>query len=435
MKKINIFLFILLAVVFQSCLKDDKDKFPISASSRIEARLLENSEVLKSAKNGWLMKYYPESHQIYGGYNILVKFDDQDKVTVMTERGGSKITETSLYGLIADNGPVVTFNTNNELFHYYSMPENPDRIGPIEGGMLGDYEFVIMDAKPEQVILKGKKTNNKIVMTPIPMEQSWEALMDEYLATDLAVNGYYAYEYSVNGEQAYVFRSFRNFLFTQNIGGKDVSFSMGYIDTKDGIEFYEPITLGGVEVHSMTFFYDKDNPYFEDATTGAKLKVLPAPLSRLLVSGKWYFSIKNMGSYGAKYWKQAYDERMKPRNFVMHSIFLGRDNNQFGMSYLGGTRGYVPQFGMYYFNYEIVDDNTFRTNWTGFGGGTFVLYGILYKMNLVIHPISNSPDLTREFDLTTDDVLKPSWIKLQDVDRFNNSFKLFKDVVVEPFLN
>lgn len=435
MKQIKIFTLILLAVVVQSCLKDDKENFSISASARIEARLLENGETLKNADNGWLMKIYPESNQIYGGSNILVKFEDNSKVTVMSERGGASKTESSMFSLIADNGPVISFDTYNELFHYFSEPFNPDGIGPIDGGMLGDYEFVILEATKDKVVLKGKKTNNKIIMTPIPANQSWENAMKEFLDTDLATRDYSAYEYMVKDFKAYVVRDFRNLFFTYNEGGKEKSKSIGYIVTKDGIEFYEPLNLGGVEVSSMIFHYDPESPYFEDEVTGAKLNVVAPPLSRLIVNGKWYFSKKNMGAYGQKYWTEAYEEKMKPKDLIMHSIFLGRDNNVFGISYMAAKEGMDPIPGMYNYNYEIVDDNTFRTYWNGTGSGTYVVYGFLYKMNYVIHPISNSPKLEREFKLSTDDILKPSWIYMEDIEDPTNTFKLFKDVVVEPFLN
>ena len=384
MKKINIFLFLLLTITLQSCLKDDKERFPISASARMEQRLIENGEVLTNAPNGWLMKYYPESNQIYGGYNIFVKFDADNKVSVMTERGGSQAQETSLYSLCADNGPVLRFDTHNSLFHYYSEPLNEDGIGPQDGGMLGDYEFTMFEVTAEKVVLRGKKTGNTIIMVPLAAGESNVEKMNKLLQTDADTKGYSAYEYTVNGAQASVVRDFRNMSFTYQAAGEDVTFSEGYIVTEDGLEFYEPITLGGVEVSSMVFHYDAEHPYFEDPTTQARLTIVAPPLSSLLVNGQWYFSIKNMGTYGQEYWTRAYEEKMKPKGLIMRTVFLGRDGNSFGISYRGALEGYDPIPGMYNFNYELVDGNTFRTYWNGTGSGTYVVYGFLYKMNLVL---------------------------------------------------
>ena len=104
MKKI-FWLLLTLPFVFQSCLKDDEDIFPDSAADRMDKALKLNKEVLIGASNGWIMEYFPEKTQKYGGYTILVKFDANDDVTVSTERGGAGVTETSMYELIGDSGP------------------------------------------------------------------------------------------------------------------------------------------------------------------------------------------------------------------------------------------------------------------------------------------------------------------------------------------
>ena len=57
---------------------------------------------------------------------MFVKFGDNNAVTVASEKGKADQTETSMYELIADSGPVLTFNTHNSLFHYFSDPNNPD---------------------------------------------------------------------------------------------------------------------------------------------------------------------------------------------------------------------------------------------------------------------------------------------------------------------
>ena len=77
MKKI-IFAYILMmlpAVLMTSCLKGQEDKFSESASQRSANYLAYVKEVLMSSENGWVLNYFPDRNQSYGGYAYTVKFD------------------------------------------------------------------------------------------------------------------------------------------------------------------------------------------------------------------------------------------------------------------------------------------------------------------------------------------------------------------------
>ena len=128
-------------------------------------------EVLKSSPNGWLMEYY--GNRSLGGYNILVKFEG-DQATVASEKWGTNhpagidaagkvITAKSHYKLELSMGTVLSFDEHNPIMHYYSMPNNPDYTYDASEGLSGDFEFRVMHASADSVILRGKKSNNKIV--------------------------------------------------------------------------------------------------------------------------------------------------------------------------------------------------------------------------------------------------------------------------------
>ena len=73
MKKIFNLLFISLAVaLYSSCTPEEENLFNDSSANRIEATLKADKEVLTSAKNGWLMEYYPSANLTYGGYNSFI---------------------------------------------------------------------------------------------------------------------------------------------------------------------------------------------------------------------------------------------------------------------------------------------------------------------------------------------------------------------------
>ena len=96
MKKIYYLLLLALPLVLQSCFKDDDDIFDKSASQRMEERLVHDQQVLMGATNGWIMEYFPEKKQSYGGYTMFVKFGDNNAVTVASEKGKADQTETCL---------------------------------------------------------------------------------------------------------------------------------------------------------------------------------------------------------------------------------------------------------------------------------------------------------------------------------------------------
>lgn len=71
-------------------------------------------EILSSSTNGWLLEYYPEKNQSYGGYSYVLKFTSS-KVEAFIELADAESSEESLYQLIADDGPVISFDMYNSF--------------------------------------------------------------------------------------------------------------------------------------------------------------------------------------------------------------------------------------------------------------------------------------------------------------------------------
>ena len=108
-----------LPLLFNSCLKDDEDKFSKSATERIEEAVKEAITVLQGAENGWRMELYPESERIYGGYTLFLKFNADNTVVASSENFAAGKTESSYYSVVAESGPVLAFDTNNDIIHFY----------------------------------------------------------------------------------------------------------------------------------------------------------------------------------------------------------------------------------------------------------------------------------------------------------------------------
>lgn len=152
-----------------SCKMEEADIFPESSATRLNNVRSEYLVALSKPSNGWVMEYFatPESE----GYSLLMKFDTTELVNVAAR---SKYTsdvykeEKSYFRLIADNGPVLTFDTYNTLLHSYSNPINPDGTG-----LGGDYEFVVMKMDTDRVVLKGKKRGTDIRLRKLNSNEAW----------------------------------------------------------------------------------------------------------------------------------------------------------------------------------------------------------------------------------------------------------------------
>lgn len=170
MKTRNI-IFALLAVAgvlsVQSCLKDQKDIFEEPSSSRMTSFLEEAKDVLTSNTHGWIMEYYPGTSQKYGGYNYVLKFTDT-MVEAYSEIAVGKSCK-SYYKFTTDSGPVLSFDTNNELLHYFATPSSSQY-----QALGGDFEFMITDVSPEKVGLLGKRSQNHYNLLPLPEEYTPE---------------------------------------------------------------------------------------------------------------------------------------------------------------------------------------------------------------------------------------------------------------------
>ncbi|MDR0691932.1 MAG: DUF4302 domain-containing protein [Prevotellaceae bacterium] len=260
MKKIIIYL--LLPFLLLSCAKEDDRLFPDSAADRMEQRIKDNLATLQNAANGWIMTLYPSDQQLYGGYTLFVKFQDDGRVTVASELKTTSDPETitSLYTVFPEAGPVLSFDSYNSFIHYFSEPRNPN--GPVELGMGGDYEFMIMDAAPYETVLKGKKTGNKILLTPIAAGENWNTLMQQYVNAAGKMD-FLQGEGNIGGIDVIVQKGDARTLNFYYSGNKVQEIPYHY--TPDGLVFYKPLKLGGVEINALLYVDDPDEPCLLDA--------------------------------------------------------------------------------------------------------------------------------------------------------------------------
>lgn len=156
----------LLAASFVACNRDEESLFDKPAALRAQEAVDNAFDILVSQEAGWEMAYFPNLEATAKGVNMVLKFKKNGNVSVTaknsTTTSNKIMTDTaSTWAVKIDYGPILTFDTYNDVFHAWSDPE------PDGAGHLGDYEFLILKATPELVLLKGKKHSAYSVMRPM----------------------------------------------------------------------------------------------------------------------------------------------------------------------------------------------------------------------------------------------------------------------------
>ena len=156
----------LLAATFAACSRDEKSLFDKPAAQRAQEAVTSAFDVLSSNEAGWEMAYFPNLEASAKGYNMVLKFNKNGNVSVTAKNQATTMnkiqTDTaSTWAVKSDYGPILTFDTYNDVFHAFSDPQENG------AGLLGDYEFLILKATPDLVLLKGKKHSAYSVMRPM----------------------------------------------------------------------------------------------------------------------------------------------------------------------------------------------------------------------------------------------------------------------------
>ena len=307
-------------MALSACSLKEDDNFGTPASQRAEEYMNDVNQVLASAPNGWLMEYYGNLN--FGGYNVMVKFDG-DQATVASEKWGPShkagldadgkcITTTSHFKVEQSMGSILSFDEYNETFHYYSMPNNPDYSYDVDEGLLGDFEFRIMKASADSIILRGKKHNNRIVMTPIPADRTWESIISEADATEKYMQ---SRSYTLSGEayQDSVDITATNngnyrclvFSYTDSLQQKQ-TVAAPYIVKDDGYYFYNKVVVNGVELDGLLKGTTDDYFVFRNNDQLQLDSYMPT-LYESLTTGVWYMTYASLGTYAQPKWDAMLD--------------------------------------------------------------------------------------------------------------------------------
>ncbi len=178
-----------LPLIIASCSPYEDDLFSMSAIERLEADAESTMELLCSAENGWEMLYFLNEEEDIPCYTLLVKFRRSGDDGVAQFASYSDVTnnsyllsEESPFTMSLDNSTVLSFNTYNSLFHIFSDPTytgtssvSSSTSYSYGSGMLGDYEFMVVDhSSDDEILLKGKKRQTYTVLRRLADDIDWQ---------------------------------------------------------------------------------------------------------------------------------------------------------------------------------------------------------------------------------------------------------------------
>ncbi len=390
MKKLFYISAFLLTLSLASCAPSEvEDLFDDSPAARMDNAVKSYTEMLQADGGRWLMQYFCSAGE--PGYNYIMTFHKDGTVDISTKNsavnGGAFITDRSLWEVVSDYGPVLSFNTYNRAFHVFSNPElelgtagtSSSTYGK---GHEGDYEFIIVGTSENQIKLRGKKTAITIIMQRL---STAEAETDEAYFTNLTsvlnatfnnrVNDYVlttasGKRYICNGDGGPINSMFWSF-YPEGGSLLDNGEYMNAIFTTHGVHFMQPLDFlheyDENDVAAQTFEIQPDGTLLctEDGKTTIKGPAL-ADLFHQKQLG-WNLS-KVDGEMGGDFltlFNQIVDEAKttkvnnKPLNYKFQWLQLGYDNTK--AKYRLYFRFHTGNnYGSIYVNHEIVDDHTIK---------------------------------------------------------------------------
>lgn len=432
MKKI--FFYIMFAVAglsLQSCLHDDDEIFDKPAAERINEAVANAKEVLTSSQEGWVMHYYVGREYAYGGLNLAMKFTD-GKVQMYNETAkksdGSYKSVVSTYKITRDQGPVLAFDTYNDLLHVYGDPAGS---GPTDvDGWEADYEFVIMNISEDQntITLQGKKFNNTIVLERLnrPIAEYLDAATK--MAESLTNAGILAYTVGDKKAKFYPGSSEYSVKYVDD-KGEVASLTVPFTSTDKGVLFNEPIELFGDTLKGINA---KDTATVNNVLTANTIVVsndesktfsLSKDLSDIFQAGNWYLALSNMGEVAGPGLQSFIDGCKDSEGEDLSYCYIGTYKGNYGFYFLSGGRYYgVATFAV---DAPINEPDVITFDFNGYVNNA-TYYALFCNFEDAYKPFLTT------FKLSPDDVNNPTVMTLTDQNNAKNIIKLVKDPVLYP---
>lgn len=427
---------LLIFIVISSCKRMEEPIFDESSSVRVSAAVENARAVIASQPKGWLIKYYPKSDKAYGGFNIFATFNSDSEVTLTSDINSDEIRST--FDIIPESGAVLTFNGYNKVIHMFSEPGADSGIGPADSGMQGDFEFVIIEATEEQIILKGKKSGNIMYMVPIESVTTEEVDVDDiiegYREATTFFNSFGVFRIQrPNGTDEALIQNMHNFRLSSDANAAAITFRV----TPEGLALYNAYEIDGVSFDVMTYVQpsaDYEFGYYSAGNGRVKIYPLPTPMNVWFVSNEWYMAYSKVGPTGRIYWDNARTS-LESNGLQLNEFSIG------SIAGLSGVTSYILNNytigGLITHNLVPVPGTTDQVR-ISLAGTIYNYTGMTFSatywnagLNQLTTPFNN-----RTFVITTLGAIdRPRSILLTDTQIPTNTFELTMDLIADPFDN
>lgn len=327
-KYINITMLVALAITslsLSSCKNEVDEIFSEDAVTRLAEERDRYLDILTDKGGKWQMEYFATDRE--QGYVYVMTFAKNGSVTISGKNkwisyqlpeanNGSVVygSEVSLWDIITDSGPVLTFNTYNRVFHVFADPADIPSMSDQEEvetgyGHEGDYEFELMKYSGDTLYVEGKKYGVKMIMTRLAADTNDEDYLNE---VSFNVSSTYSakiprtYMILPDGKRWFVYFDASSSSLSMYAEGADsisTTESHNVIFTHDGMAFMTPHTFTGnpghvYELHRFELQEDGSLIHVdEDGTT-----LLTAdPVADQLMDTRFTWQVDNLSMVGGKY--------------------------------------------------------------------------------------------------------------------------------------
>ncbi len=433
MKKIYYTLLLLLVgLCFNSCVSEEEDLFDKSAAERMNEALAKYKAILQDDPQGWVMEFYPSDRSM-GGYTYTAKFDNgkvdmASELSLSSSDGGkwpAGTVVTSYYRVISEQSAILTFDTYNLLFHFFSEPRGSSDVD----GYASDYEFVFMEVSEDRIVLKGKKYGNKMVMTKLT--ESAGSYMQKVLDMQEKMAAVPRMKMIVGGKEYAISMVGKLLSYTDIKEDSSLeNIDMAYIYTPDGINLYEPLTINGITFQRLVY---------DDATGAIKATdadvsfPYPTVLEQFCgTTSQWYLTydleegtgemndelIKVLSTADAINYATQYERFI--RWFIgANPAYPGNDTNPFCMGWL--SSGFMDWSVAFGYKISIIDEAAKKISLQS------TAPGINYDFYAYLDPVIEYIDAHSPYTVEFDDDQAPTTAKLVSTVDNKVWFKLTKE--------
>lgn len=429
----------LFATALTACSSfQEDDLFDESASLRItkfnedlQARLVEQCT---EGKYGWVIQYFVGSES--KGYNLFGRFDASGKVTLASNhpylRGGNanKYTEyVSSYEMLREDGPVLAFNTWNDILTVFVDPVDPSQAPSTivnDGeGMKGDHNFLFHAYEGQNILFRGQRHAAGIRF--VPCDRPWEDYITDADAFKNSItNSTFNNFYVTDGKDTMYFSGLNNGLFTyqERLVDPLQSEPCACVFSVDGFRLKNKGQLGEKSFQNFTISEQKDCLYNEDKT----VKVIPTWDNYIINTrtAVWNYDMAQMSNDQNVLLEQINAELRKyNKNYSIAQVGLGQSKGK------GAINGLVITF---YTNAAKTKTNTAGVELTNIRtayGQMQISYSDANKVDGNLESLGKKSDivtvarqfaatLSGTFNIVPNDYFLPTGCELHAVDGGNN---------------